>query len=108
MLNIFKNINKKIDSKIEEYANKNIKEYGILINRPLEGEIVRISNIKIKENFVKPNHQKLKQRRKYYKEHDYFRSMIVLDEDNYLVNGYTTYLLAKEKGYDYITVVRSK
>lgn len=108
MLKILKKINEKIDSKIEEYVNKNTKEYGILINRPLEGEIVRISNIKIKENFVKPNYQKLKQRRKYYKEHDYFRSMIVLDEDNYLVNGYTTYLLAKENGYDFITIVRSK
>ncbi len=108
MLKIFKKINKKIDSKIEEYTLKNIVEFSRAINRPLEGEKVKIKNIKIKGSFTKPNPNKLKRRREYYEKHGYFRSQIVLTNSNFLEDGYTTYLLAKEKGYDFITVVRNK
>ena len=34
--------------------------------------------------------------------------MIVLNNNNYLLDGYTTYLLAKEMKFDYITVLREK
>jgi len=108
MLKIFKKINEKIDSKIEEYSNENAKRYGVLVNRPLEGEIIRISNIKIQSKYTKPNFEKLVSRDIYYKEHGYFKSQVVLDENNYLVNGYTTYLLAKEQGFDFITIARAR
>lgn len=47
-------------------------------------------------------------RKQYYEKHKYFRATIVLDNDNNLVDGYTTYLLAKEMNFDYITIVRAR
>lgn len=108
MLKIFKKINKKIDSKIEEYASKNIAEFSRIANRPLEGEILKIDSIKIRKDFNKPNPKKIALRKIYYEKHHYFRSQIVVTKNNYLVDGYTTYLIAKEEGFNYITVVRSK
>lgn len=106
MLKIFKIINKKIEKKIEEYAQKNINEMATILNRPKEGEIVKIENIKIPHYFVQPNEKKLKEREIYYKKHNYFKSTIVLDKNNLLIDGYTTYLLALNYKYDYITILR--
>ena len=92
--------------KIEEYTLKDIDELSRILNRPLEGEIVKISNIKIQKYFKMPNCNKMKRRQEYYEKYSYFRSTIILNNKNYLVDGYTTYLLAKEMGYDYITIVR--
>lgn len=104
MLKIFKKINEIIDKKTEEYTLKNISEF----NRPLEGEIIKIDSIRIRKYFKKPNPRKLATRKIYYEKHNYFRSQIVVNKNNYLVDGYTTYLIAKEKGFNYITVVRSE
>lgn len=105
---IKENINKKVDSKLEEYANKNMLELNRITNRPLEGEIVKIENIKIPNKYVEPNSTKLISKNVYYYTHNYFRSQIVLTKDNYLIDGYTTYLLAKEKGFEFITIVRNE
>lgn len=108
MLKIFKKINEIIDSKTEEYTLKNISEFSRFTNRPLEGEIIKIDSIRIRKDFKKPNSRKLATRKIYYEKHNYFRSQIVVNKNNYLVDGYTTYLIAKEKGFNYITVVRSE
>lgn len=108
MLKIFKKIKNKIEDKILEYAQKDTIEFSKIINRPNEGEIVKIDNIKIPRVFKKPNQEKFDSRREYYIKHKYFRSMIVLNKNNYLLDGYTTYLLAKEMNFDYITVLREK
>ena len=106
MLKIFKKRKYKIEGKILEYAQKNVNVISRIINRPNEGEIVKIDNIKILKVFKTPKQEKINSRRKYYKKYKYFRSMIVLNKNNYLLDGYTTYLLAKEAGFDYITVLR--
>lgn len=106
MLKIFKKHNERLERKIKEEAEKNIKELIRIINRPLEGEIIKIDSIKIKEKFQKPNKEKLKKRKQYYLKHKYFRSPIVLNNKNYLIDGYTTYLLAKDMKFDYITILR--
>ena len=77
-----------------------------LVNRPLEGEIVNIKNIKIPQKFTKPKKSKMQARRKYFKKYGYFRSTIILNSKNCLIDGYTTYLLAKEAGFSYITILR--
>lgn len=101
-------INKEVDLMIKEYANKNMFELNRITNRPLEGEIVKLENIKISKRYVKPNSTKLISRDVYYYTHNYFRSQIVLTKDNFLIDGYTTYLLAKEKGFEFITIVRDE
>lgn len=109
MLKIIKKVKYKIEDKILEYVlEQDREEFSKIINRPSEGEIVKIDNIKILNFFTKPNQEKFSNRRKYYLRHRYFRSMIVLNKNNYLIDGYTTYLLAKEMKFDYITVLREK
>ena len=103
-------INKLIDRLIKN--NKKLCKLEdsnvVLVNRPKEGEIVNIENIRIKENFINPSNRKMKEREQYYKNHSYFKSVIVLDNNNYLIDGYTTYLLAKKYKFNYITIVRNK
>lgn len=103
-----KTIQKRLEEKILKYAQKDINELSRILNRPKEGEIVKISNIKIQKKYKRPRICKMRNRREYYKKHKYFKRVIVLDEKNYLIDGYTTYLLAKEMGFDYITAVRAK
>ena len=90
--------------------NKLIKSMQVEIVdiRPLEGEIIPIECIKIKKYFKKPKESKMKIKEEYFNKHRYFRSTIILDKNNVLLDGYTTYLLAKEKGYKNITILRNK
>ena len=83
-------------------------EIADITNRPLEGEIVRLENIKIKKDFSEPKEGKMKERRNYFNKYGYFKSPIILDKNNTLLDGYTTYLLAKENGYKSITILRNK
>lgn len=101
-------ISKKIKEKINNIAYKYSKDLSVITNRPLEGEIVKISSIKIPKNFKIPKTEKLNDRNEYYKEHRYFRRVIILDDKNTLLDGYTTYILAKRKGFKSITVLRDK
>lgn len=111
-LKIFKKLKKKaeeiIDKKIEKYAQENISILSKIINRPNEGEIVKINNIQIPYKFTEPNKNKLLKRENYYKKYGYFKSTIVLNKNNVLVDGYTTYLLALNNGYEYITILREE
>lgn len=103
---MFKKIKSKLEKLICKYAQENIDEISKIINRPREGEIIKIDSIKISKKFQKPNIEKLNARKEYYKKHKYFRSTIILNNKNYLLDGYTTYLLAKEMNFDYITILR--
>lgn len=105
---MFKKIKKKLEQKATEYAQKNINEMARILNRPREGEIVKIENIKISYRFKNPRKEKLKKREEYYKKYGYFRSTIILNKNNLLIDGYTTYILAFNMGYDYITILREE
>lgn len=107
-LKIFKLLKKKIDEKTVKYAQQNIDEMAKIINRPREGEIVKLENIEIPYYFVPPKESKMCIREQYYERNGYFRSTIILNRNNLLLDGYTTYLLALNKGYDYITILREK
>ena len=106
MFKIFKKIKERVEKGIIQYAQKDINELSKILNRPKEGEIVKLENIKIQKHFKQPNYSKIKHRKEYYKRHKYFRTTIVLDNNNYLIDGYTTYLLAKPMKFDYITILR--
>lgn len=64
---------------------------------------IEINKIKIPEHFSKPNPKKLQQKFKYYKENHKFESQIVIDLDYNLIDGYTSYLIAKN--YNKTTVI---
>lgn len=59
-----------------------------------------LKNIKIFPCFweTPPGDGKMEKKRQYLKENGAFQSEIVLDGDGYLIDGFTSYLLARERG----------
>lgn len=69
-------------------------------------EEININNIKIKPEFKQPNKSKLMHRRKYFLETGNFYNKIILDKQNQLLDGYTSYLIAQELGIEIVTIIR--
>lgn len=67
-----------------------------------------INNIKIQEKFKMkpPKYEKLLSKKLYHIQHHRFEQPIVLDRFNWLIDGYTTYLIAKEMGKRYVKIRR--
>lgn len=100
---------KTIKNLLKNKLTKNMEvEIMNITQRPLEGEIIPIECIKIKKYFKKPRKTKMEEKEEYFNKHGYFRSTIILNKNNVLLDGYTTYLLAKEHGYKSITILRNK
>lgn len=62
--------------------------------------IFPVDKIKIKDKFLNhpPKSAKLAECRKYFEKHGNVNHKVVIDADNYLVDGYVGYLILKEKG----------
>ena len=58
--------------------------------------VIETDLIKIPENFTKPNKNKLKNRIEYYNKNKCFKVPIIIDPSNMLLDGYTSYLIAKQ------------
>ncbi len=73
-------------------------------------EVINIDEIKIPRNFSKSgiNKKKLQQKEAFYIEFGYYQDRIILDENNLLLDGYSTYMLAKKNGVNEIEVIRDK
>lgn len=80
-----------------------------MINKIMEllGKI-NIKKIKITQEFKScpPKGEKMWIKRAYFMINNKFEQPVVVDKDNVLVDGYTTYLIAKEKDMKYVPVVR--
>ena len=68
----------------------------------------KLTNIKIQENLKKhpPKADKMMCKWIFYTKHGMFSQPIVVDKDNYLIDGYTTYIMAKALKKKYMTVKR--
>lgn len=68
----------------------------------------KLSNIKIQNKFkaCPPRWTKMLDKQVFYIENGKFEQPIVVDKDNVLIDGYTTYLLAKQMGRKYMLVKR--
>lgn len=68
----------------------------------------KISNIKINEEFkrAKPKKWKMQSKENYFLKYGIFESKIVLDKNNVLIDGYTSYLLAKKFKLNVVKVER--
>lgn len=68
----------------------------------------KLSNIKIQDEFKKhpPKAEKMAWKWIFYTKYGMFSQPIVLDKDNYLVDGYTTYIMAKALHKRYMSVKR--
>lgn len=87
---------------LKETQDKFIK----LLLEELRKEVrtVYLKDIKISKNFKKPGEKKLDERFKYYEENKKFKVPIIVDESNTLIDGYTSYLIAKKYKLERIKV----
>lgn len=67
---------------------------------------VQVRDIKIKDEFLAtpPSKKKMAQKWKYYRETGKLSSPIILDEKFYLIDGYTSYLIAVADGIKNVDV----
>jgi hypothetical protein len=71
-----------------------------------KADIMRTDNIKIFPCFAEhpPKPEKMEHKDRYYQEHGFFESEIILDSSGYLIDGYTSYLLAVRYGVSHVPV----
>lgn len=58
--------------------------------------VIETDLIKIPKHFTKPGKKKLGERVEFFNKHKYFEVPIIIDPNNTLVDGYTSYLIAKK------------
>lgn len=70
--------------------------------------IMKLDKIKIKESFKKtqPAEWKINLRWEYYRKNGELHSPIVVNRKGYLVDGYTSYLIAKAEGIKKVEIIR--
>lgn len=68
---------------------------------------MKVKDIKIKDSFLKtqPSRQKMKEKWFFYREIGRLESDIIVDKNGYLVDGYTSYLIAEADGIKKVEVV---
>ena len=74
------------------------------LHNPGEPYKVKVSDIIIPEEFkaTKPRFEEMIQKRKFYRKNNRFESKIVLNKGFLLIDGYTSYIIAKENGMKYV------
>lgn len=67
---------------------------------------VKLSEITVPSSFQKtpPKAEKMKKKWFYYRDNGEFESPIIIDNDFVLVDGYTSYLIAKEEHINFVPV----
>ena len=87
---------------MNKLMRKIIAAFGL--HNPGESYKVKVSDIIIPEEFkaTKPRFKKMIQKREFYRNNDRLESKIVLNKDFLLIDGYTSYIIAKENGMKYV------
>lgn len=67
-------------------------------------KIIKISDIKIPRKFKTPNKDKLNRRYTCFDTNQNFEVPIIVDNQNNLIDGYTSYLIAKHYNFSYVEV----
>lgn len=67
-----------------------------------------LKDIKIKEDFKrkKPNNYKMSKKWNYYRRTGCLESDIVIDKNGYLIDGYTSYLIAEADGIKKLDIIK--
>ncbi len=69
---------------------------NLLKDLSMPNVVIDINLIKIPKHFTKPRKNKLNKRIEFYNKNKYFEAPIIIDPSNTLVDGYTSYLIAKK------------
>lgn len=92
-----------------DIQNEHIKIQNKMFDDMLEHinrkrKIIKISDIKIQKKFKAPNKEKLDRRYTYFDTNAKFEVPIVVDSKNNLIDGYTSYLIAKHYKFSHVEV----
>ena len=92
---------KKIKEKLLYWFRINAIEF-------FDREMILLEKIKISNNFKKhyPRKDKMQERWAYYNKYKELKVPIIINKDNRLIDGYTSYLIAKKLGIKRISVKR--
>ncbi len=92
---------KKIKEKLLYWFRINAIEF-------FDREMILLEKIKISNNFKKhyPSKNKMKERWNYYNRYKEIKVPIIIDRNNVLIDGYTSYLIAKKIGANEASVKR--
>ena len=100
-----------LNSKIlkgKDYINnllaEQIKKQDEIIKEYLSHQVKNIKDIKVPKYFSKPNENKMLESWEYVKKNGIFRTPIIIDKNNNLKDGYTSYLIAKSLNMEEIIV----
>lgn len=69
---------------------------NLLKDLSMPNVVIDINLIKIPKHFTKPRKSKLNKRIEFYNKNKYFEAPIIIDPSNTLIDGYTSYLVAKK------------
>ncbi len=69
---------------------------------------IDIDKIIIPEYYKRPSPEKLASKKTFYIMNGYFQDNIIIDENNNLIDGFTTYFITKVYEFKYINVTRVK
>lgn len=86
--------------------NRNLKRKRKYIQKTIMTEI-KLSKIKIPNKFKRtyPKPEKMLKKYKFFLKYKNFESRIVINKQNILIDGYTSYLIAKAFGFKKVTVM---
>lgn len=97
---------KERDISIQKKINNHLKNCIENSERMIDFEIIKLEHITIPKHFRKPKKEKIEERKKYFESYKNFETSIILNDKNVLIDGYTTYLIAKENKLSHVYIKR--
>lgn len=91
---------------IQKKINNHLKNCIENAERMIDFEIIKLDHITIPKHFRKPKKEKIEERKKYFESYKNFETSIILNDKNVLIDGYTTYLIAKENKLSHVYIKR--
>ncbi len=81
-----------------------------VLGKALGVEYMKLEDIKIPNSFSShtPSVSKMIKKEEYFKKYGMLKESIIVDQTNYLIDGYTSYLIAKKAGVKALFVSRYK
>ena len=76
------------------------------MKKNINGEIIKIKDIIIPEYMKNVGKRKLQMKIDYAIKYGYFRDTIILDKNNVLMDGYSSYVLSKDIGLKKVIIKR--
>lgn len=79
-----------------------------VMGKALGVDYMKLKDIKIPNSFSShmPSLSKMIEKEEYFKKYGMLKESIIVDQTNYLIDGYTSYLIAKKAGVEALFVSR--